>query len=161
MYPLALFIIAVVAALIHFIVGHGKTFTRAVELLLAYIIPLNIGIGGTIGFIGHIFYGPEIAKEIGWPPNNPFQFEVGIGNLSFAIAGLLCIWQRKGFWMATTIFAGIFFLGAAYGHLVQLAKGDTSPYNTGAFLYIGDIAIPIIYLILTFIYASHHKFFKN
>lgn len=163
MYPLILFIIAIILATIHLIISNKKcTFKRIIEMLLAYIIPINIGIATLLGFIAHAFYGPETAAKIGWPPNNPFQFEVAIGNLSMSVAAFFCIWQRKGFWMATTIFSGIFFLGAAYGHLVQMiAYRDHSPYNTGIFLYIGDIAIPLFYLLLTLIYSAQNKFFKK
>jgi len=155
-----LFVIALCLAIGHlFLTKQPKTAKRTVELLLAYIIPLNIGVATLIGFVGHAFYGPEVAKLIGWPAGNPFQFEVAIGNLAMSVAGFLSIWQRKGFWLATTVFSGVYFLGAAYGHFVQMAQGDTSPYNTGLFLYVGDIVIPMVYLILTGIYAYQNKWF--
>jgi len=162
MYPLILFIIAILAAYTHLIISKKKcTFRRIIEILLAYIIPLNIGVATLIGFIGHAFFGPMIAAKIGWPAHNPFQFEVAIGNLSMSVAGFLAIWQRKGFWLATVLLSGVFFLGAAYGHFVQMARGDLSPYNTGIFLYVGDVAIPLIYLALTLIYSIQNKFFRS
>ncbi len=161
MYPTLLFVIALFGALIHFWVSKKRSFQRLVELLLAYIIPISIGVGTLLGFIAHAFYGPEIAAQIGWPPNNPFQFEVAIANLAVAICAFLCIWQRRGFWLATTIFAGVYFLGAAYGHIIQMVvHHDYSPYNTGVFLYIGDILIPAIYLTLMGIYTLQHRFFR-
>ncbi|MCH9626016.1 MAG: hypothetical protein S4CHLAM123_12050 [Chlamydiales bacterium] len=162
MYPIILFVIAAFAILIHFYLSKNKTFARLVELSLAYIIPLNIGVGTLIGFIAHAFYGPEIAAKIGWPAHNPFQFEVAIGNLAMSVAGFMCIWQKKGFWLATTIFSGIFFLGAAFGHIVQMVVHENySPYNSGPFLYIGDIAIPLLYLTLALIYSGQNHFFKK
>ncbi|MFZ0565927.1 MAG: DUF6790 family protein [Chlamydiales bacterium] len=162
MYPLALFIIAVLAACIHFFISKKKTFARFIELSLAYMIPLNIGVATLIGFISHAFFGPETAEQIGWPAHNPFQFEVAVGNLAMSAAGFLCIWQKKGFWLATTIFSGIFFLGAAVGHIVQMVvHGNYSPYNSGPFLYIGDIAIPLVYLTLALIYSAQNRFFKS
>lgn len=164
MYPLILFIIAIIAAFITLAYSKKEaTFKRTVEILLAYIIPLNIGVATTIGFIGHMFYGPEIAAKIGWPAHNPFQVEIAMGNLAMAVTGFVCIWQRRAFWMATVIFAGIFFLGAAYVHIVQMVvHGNYSPYNSGIFLWIGDVAIPAIYLGLTLIYCIQNRFFiKN
>lgn len=162
MYPLVLFIIALIASSLHLVFSKKTaTFKRIVEILLAYIIPLNIGVATLIGFVAHAFYGPEIAAQIGWPAHNPFQFEVAIGNLAISVAGFVSIWQRKGFWMATSLFSGIYFLGAAYGHFVQMARGDMSPYNTGIFLYVGDVAIPLIYLGLTLIYCINNKFFRS
>lgn len=81
-----------------------------------------------------------------------FQFEIGIANLAVGIAGVLCVWFGAGFKLATVLINSIFLFGAAYGHFVQLAKGDTSPYNTGVFLYFGDIIIPAIILILMLVY---------
>lgn len=163
MYPLFLFVIAIIAASIHLAFSKQKnTFKRIIEILLAYIIPLNIGTVCLIGFIAHVFFGPQVAALIGWPAHNPFQFEVGIANLSLSVAGFLCIWQRRGFWIATVLISGIFFLGAAYGHLVQMiVHNNYSPYNAGIFLYIGDIAIPSVYLILTLIYCIQNKWFRE
>ncbi len=160
MYPLILFIIAILASTLHLLLSKKKTtFRRIVEIALLYIIPLTIGVGALIAFVGHVFFGPMVAAQIGWPAHNPFQFEVGIGNLAMSVAGFFCIWQRRGFWMATTLFSGVFLLGAAYGHLVQIAGGDTSPLNTGIFLYVGDVGIPLIYLGLTLIYCIQNRFF--
>lgn len=162
MYPIVLLVIAIILAVLHLSLSKKRvTFKRTIEVLLAYIIPLNIGVATLLGFIGHAFFGVEIAKLIGWPPNNPFQFEVAIGNLAMSVAAFLCIWQRRGFWLATTIFSGVFFLGAAFGHVVQMRQGNYSPYNSGPFLYVGDILIPIIYLILALIYSYQNNFFRK
>jgi len=162
MYLVVLFVIAILCATVHLFVSKKKvSFKRIIEILLAYIIPFSIGIASLLGFIFHAFFGPETAARIGWPPNNPFQFEVAIGNLAMSVAGFLAIWQRRGFWMATTIFSGVFSLGAAYGHIVQMLGGNHAPYNSGVFLYLGDIVIPIIYLVLTGIYTYQNKFFRN
>ena len=162
MYPSLLFLSAVIFAAIHLFTSKRKnSFKRIVEVLLAYIIPFNIGVATLIGFISHAVFGPQTAAMIGWPAHNPFQFEVAIGNLALSVSAFFCIWQRRGFWMATTLISGIFFLGAAYGHLVQkFVHGNNSPYNSGMFLYIGDIAIPLIYLTLMWIYCKQNKFFK-
>ena len=160
MYTLITFICAIIAATIHLAISrHPLTFKRFIDIYLAYILPVSIGLMGIIGFIAHIFYGPETAKMIGWPPNNPFQLEIGMANLAMGVAGILCIWFRKRFWLATVIFSGIFILGAAHVHMIEMEKGNFAPYNSGVFLYVGDILIPIIYIILTCVYFFQHRLY--
>lgn len=161
MYPIILSILAFMGASLHLFFSQKRvTKERAVELLLSYILPLNIGVTCLIGFTAHLFFGPQTAALIGWPPHNPFQAEVAMGNLGMAITGILCIWWRKGFWLATILFAAVFFLGAAGVHLVEVARGNTAPYNSGLFLYVGDIALPLLTLFLGFLYARYNKLFK-
>jgi len=161
MYPVLLFFIAVAAAIAHlFVIKEKAHFRVVIKVLLLYILPLNIGISGILAFIAHVFNGPQTAALIGWPAHNPFQMEIGMTNLALGICGLLCIWLRKGFWLATALFGAIFSWGAAYVHILEMAKGNYSPYNSGVFVYIGDMTIPLIYLILSVIYAFQYRFFK-
>lgn len=155
MYPLLLFIIALIGSSFH--IWKTKRFDKTVEILLSWILPLNIGVACLIGFIAHAFFGPQTAAQIGWPAHNPFQFEVAVGNLAMSVSGFLCMWQRRGFWLATALFSAIFFLGAAFGHIVQMIEHHNySPYNSGIFLYIGDIVIPLIYSVLALIYSKQN-----
>lgn len=162
MYPLFFFIIAIVAAIIHLKASSDElSFKRIVKILLAYIIPLNIGLQGIIAFIAHHYYGPETAKMIGWAPNSPFQAEIGFANLGLGLVGLLSIFFARGFWLATTIVTAVLFFGAASVHIQEQAHGDFAPYNSGPFLYIGDIFIPAVFLILALIYTVQHRFFRD
>ncbi len=164
MYPVVLFLIAIGTAVAHLLFSKVKekaSFRYTVKVLLSYILPLNIGIAGILAFIAHAFYGPETAALIGWPAHNPFQMEIAMANLALGATGLLCIWFKKGFWLATALFAAIFIFGAAYVHIIEMAKGNYSPYNSGVFVYVGDIFIPLVYLTLTVLYTIHNRFFKN
>jgi hypothetical protein len=162
MYPLVLFLIAIGASVAHLTVSKQKMTARLmVKVLLAYILPLNIGIAGVLAFIAHAFYGPQTAELIGWPADNPFQMEIAMANLGLGVTGLLCIWMRKGFWLACALFAAIFSWGAAYVHIIEMAKGNYAAYNSGVFVYVGDLAMPLIYLILAGIYAAQCRFFRN
>lgn len=161
MYPLILFVLALVAAIMHLLISRpAVTATRTIEVLLSYIIPLNIGVGSLIAFVGHAFYGPHIADLIGWPPGNPFQSEVAAANLALGVAGLIGIWWRQGFWLATSLIGALFAFGAAYVHFLEKSQGDTASYNTGVFLYTGDLLIPAVFLILSYFYGAGHNFFK-
>ena len=121
---------------------------RLVEVLLLYLLVIFAGLGGLLGFLGHTFRAKDIALQIGWQPS-PFQFEVAVANLAFGILGMLCLWQRGGFWTATGIGYAIFLLGCAYGHLMEMVRhGNFAPYNVGPVLWVNDLAVPLAILLL-------------
>jgi hypothetical protein len=129
-----------------------RTKSRVVELLLLYLLTINVGFGGILAWYGHTFMADEIARKIGWQPGSPFQFEVAVADLSWGVCGVLCIWIRKSFWTATGIGSAVFFLGCAFGHIRQiLHEGNMAVYNAGPVLWIGDIGIPLAILVLLLI----------
>ncbi len=126
-----------------------RTRSRIVELLLLYLLVINIGLGSLLAWYGHTFMADEIARKIGWQPGSPFQFEVALADLSWGVCGMLCIWLRHGFWTATGIGSSIFLLGCAFGHIRQIIQeGNMAVYNAGPVLWIGDLGVPITVLIL-------------
>jgi len=126
-----------------------STKSRVVELLLLYLLAVNIGVGGILAWYGHTFMADEIARKIGWQPGSPFQFEVAVADLSWGVCGVLCIWLRQHFWTATGIGSSVFFLGCAFGHIRQIIQeGNMAVYNAGPVLWIGDLGIPLAILVL-------------
>jgi hypothetical protein len=151
--------VVVAATCLHLWLGKRPVSARRViEVLLLYLLVIFAGLGGLMGFLGHIFKGQEIALKIGWQPS-PFQMEVAVANLAFGILGIMCIWQRRGFRTATGVGVAVFLLGCAYAHLKDMiAHGNFSPYNAGAVLWINDIGVPIAILIVLLVrrYLSSH-----
>jgi hypothetical protein len=159
MYPIVFFIIGIAAAIIKIAVTKKQmTGSEKAGVFLLYLIVMCIGVEGIFAFLGHAFIPDKIAEQIGWPTGSPFQFEIAIANLSYGVLGFLCILFRGRFWMAVVIGNSIFLWGAAYGHFVQMLKGDRSPYNSGIFLYAGDIIIPlIIFVLMIYYFRSQRK----
>lgn len=125
-----------------------RTSARVWGIILAYAIFFNIGIAGLIGFYAHAFHAVRIAAFIGWPAGSPFQFEIACANLAFGLLGVLCLWMRSSFRLATILGYSTLLLGAAVGHINQILKaGDKAPGNAGAVLY-ADIIIPMVLLTL-------------
>lgn len=153
MYELPFVGIAIVCIIIHLARTKKRTPAKVVEICLLYL--LTIVIGGVSVFSGlfHVFDGPNIAKQIGWAPS-PFQAEVGWANVGIGVAALLGFFIRGTYWFAPIITEAIFLYGAAYGHFVQIAKGDTAAYNSGFFLYFGDLFLPTLALVLAFFYYT-------
>jgi hypothetical protein len=146
------FAVAVVGAGVHLAVSRPRTLHRASGIMLVWAFAVLVGATGIIGAGSHVFAADQTARQIGWAPGSPFQFENAMGDLAFGVLGLLCIWLRGGFWIATAIGFSIQLLGDAYGHIYQLVvHGDTAPDNIGGILY-SDIAFPIILLGLLALY---------
>jgi len=125
-----------------------RTSSRVWGIILAYAILFNIGAAGLMAFYAHVFRAAETAQLIGWQAGSPFQYEVACANLAFGVLGLICLWMRSGFRLATILGYSVFLLGAAVGHLDQLINYDNkAPGNAGAPLY-ADIIVPIALLTL-------------
>jgi hypothetical protein len=159
---LALFAIGLVIASIQ--LAASKSFgnkERRYELILLYFLVIPTGVMGILAFFAHTVYSVETAESIGWPPNNPFQTEVAFANLSYGVAGILCIWFRGKFWLATIITNGIFLFCDGIGHIQQMiSKNNFSMNNAGIILYT-DLLFPIIGLILYFLYSKYSTETKN
>ncbi len=143
------FVVSLVVAGVHLYRDRQpRTGRRIAEVVLLWLLVIDIGIGGVFGFIGHTVFAERAAASIGWPAGNPFQFEVAVGNLSLGTLGILCYWLRGNFWIATVIGSSVFLLGAAAGHIQQIVVAHNyAPNNAGAALY-NDIVVPLILLAL-------------
>ena len=138
-----------VLALLHVAFQKRPRTKRGIaDVLLLYFFAFPIGLGGLLGFVGHTMRAARVAASIGWPPGNPFQYEVAVANLAFGVLGLLCLRFRGGFWTATAIGWSVFMLGAAGVHLHQIHVGQPyAPENAGAILYFNIVA-PVCLLAL-------------
>ena len=124
------------------------TAHRVAEVVLHWSLAVNVGVAGLLGAYAHTARAAETAALIGWAPGSPFQFEVAMANLAFGVLGVLCIRLRGLFWWATAIGYGVFLLGAAYGHIVEIVTVQNyAPGNAGIVLW-WDILTPIAHLIL-------------
>src|SRR5919202_1353055 len=84
---------------------------RVAEILLLWLLVINVGLGGLWAFVGHTVFANDVAESIGWPTGNPFQTEVAVANLAIGTLGILCYWVRGSFWTATVIETSIWLLG--------------------------------------------------
>jgi hypothetical protein len=141
--------IAVVGAATHLIVRRGSLDrARVVEILLAWSLAVLIGVNGIVGAFFHVFLPDFTARQIGWATGSPFQFENAMGDLAMGVLGVLCIWIRGRFWLATVIASSIQLIGDAYGHVYQLTvHHDYAPENVGPILY-SDFLFPVAIIVL-------------
>ena len=93
------------SALLHiFLSKKSKPF----EIFLLYSLVFLVGVRCSLIFLANLIDSVGVANYVGWPPGNPFQIEVAFVYLAIGILGILCIWFRKGFWLATIFSVTIF-----------------------------------------------------
>jgi hypothetical protein len=103
---------------------------------------------GVLTFVFHVFFSARASASIGWAPS-PFEYEVGIADLTIGGLGFLCIWFREKFWLATAIANLLWLEGDAIGHVRQMVEhGNHAANNSGPFLYL-EIFMPLVILALT------------
>lgn len=115
----------------------------AYEALLRWFLFFSIGASMLYNFVVHVFFGEMAARMIGWA-DSPFQVEVGLASLGFAVVGFIAF--RGGWQVRLAAIAGpaCFLVGAGIGHVYQIAKThNMAPGNAGAVLYT-DFLIPLV-----------------
>jgi hypothetical protein len=140
-FPALLFVVALGVAATRR--GHGSTAER----FLSWILLLPIGVTGLWAGIFHIFFPATAAAHIGWEVS-PFQFEVGMADLSIGMTACVAFWRDLNFKAAAVLAASIFLLGDAIGHIRQmLLAGNFAPGNAGLPFYM-DIICPLLAIAL-------------
>ena len=113
------------------------------ESLLRWFLFFSIGCSMLYNFVGHVFFHEAVARLIGWA-DSPFQIEVGLASLGFAVVGFIAFrgdWQVR---LAAIAGPACFLVGAGIGHVYQIATThNMAPGNAGAILYT-DFLIPAI-----------------
>ena len=137
--------LAVVGATVHLLASsESRSQQRMADIFLLYWFVFAVGLTGIFGFVGHTFLADRVAASIGWAPGSPFQQEVAFADLAFGILGILCVFIRGNFWLATTVAVTIMLFGDAAGHVMQMVRhGNHHAGNSGAILW-GNILIPLV-----------------
>ena len=113
------------------------------EQLLCWVLLLSVGVQGVYTFIVHVFFPAYSAANIGWAVS-PFQFEVGIADLTVGVLGLIAFWANFSFRLAAGIAAIVWYGGDAVGHLRQMIVAHNyAPGNAGPWFWT-DVLIPIV-----------------
>jgi len=149
---LYILVLVPLSAVRHWHVKQTHTVTARLNVLLVYLVVILIGFGGIWSFVGHTFLADQVASQIGWTIGSPFQTELAFYTLGTSIAALLAVWIRDHLITAIVLSKSVFWLGAAYVHLLDaFAHQNFSPLNVGAPL-VGDIIYPVILLYLLYRY---------
>jgi hypothetical protein len=148
-------VIAVIGASVHLAVSPGRRSSGAAiaETYLVYLFVIYVGLMGVLTAYAHVFRPVQTSASIGWSMS-PYEYEVGMADLTVGVLGILCVWFRGAFWLATAIANAVWLEGDAVGHIRQvMLHNNHAPNNSGVFLYL-EIMIPVLILFLT-LYHRH------
>lgn len=124
-----------------------RMFDEICKNMLFYQMAVTVTLSGLIGFWGHVFRSDMVAEQIGWKKGSPFQKELGFAELGYAIAGVMCIWYGKEFWLAVIVLVSPLFLLAGINHIREMiVDKNISVHNTVT--SIADILMPLSWILL-------------
>lgn len=147
MLSIFLFFVGIAFALGHIASTRDFRLPKSLEIFLSYFFLFNMGMMGIFAAYAHVFMAEEIAREIGWKPGSPFQFEIGMANLSYGILGILSFFIRGRFWEAASIGWSALLLGCFVGHLIDYyTHGNNAPLNIGIAIWFYDLFLPLLLL---------------
>jgi hypothetical protein len=150
MFQLFFVALAVIGASIHVALSRNRRRSGAAiaETYLLYLFVIYVGLMGVLTAYAHVFRPMQTSASIGWS-TSPYEYEVGMADLTMGVLGVLCIWFRGNFWLATAIGNAAWFLGDAVGHVRQeIEYNNHAQNNSGTFLYL-EIITPLLMLVLT------------
>jgi hypothetical protein len=137
-------VVMLVAALVLAVLcSWWKPGNNFAEQLSRWVLLLSVGVQGVYTFVMHVFFPAYAAEHIGWDVS-PFQFEVGIADLTVGVLGLIAFWANFSFRVAAGIAAIIWYGGDAVGHVRQMVVAHNfAPGNAGPWFWT-DVLIPIV-----------------
>jgi hypothetical protein len=150
MFQLFFVALAVVAASIHLAVSSNRRSSGSAiaGTYLIYLFVIYVGLMGLLTAFAHVFRPVQTSASIGWS-TSPYEYEVGMADLTVGVLGILCVWFRGNFWLATAIANAVWLLGDAVGHVRQvMLSNNHAANNSGVFLY-AEIVTPLLILFLT------------
>jgi hypothetical protein len=107
-----------------------------------------IGLPGIYTFVMHVFFPAVSAANIGWAMS-PFQYEVGIADLTVGVLGVAAFWGNFSFRLAAVVAATLWLGGDAVGHVHQMiAAHNFAPGNAGSWFWT-DVLVPLLLVVCT------------
>ena len=147
MFQVIFALLALVGATIHIAMSARRRSAIAAiaETYLIYLFLFYVGLMGLLTAYAHVFRPAQTSASIGWAPS-PYEYEVGMADLTVGVLGILCLWIGGNFWLATAIANAVWLLGDAVGHIRQLLLyNNHAPNNSGIFLAT-EIVMPLVVL---------------
>jgi hypothetical protein len=154
MFNLFFALVAVLAASVHLMFSSKRrSSSEAIAATyLIYFLFFYVGIMGVFTAYAHVFRPIQTSASIGWS-TSPYEYEVGMADLTIGVLGILCLWIRGNFWLAAAIANAVWLLGDAIGHLREVTlHNNHAANNSGIFLW-AEIITPLVILSL----ALYHR----
>ncbi len=152
MFQVIFALLAVVAASIHLAFSPDSRSTKSAvaKTYLFYLLFIYVGLMGLLTAYAHVFRPLETSASIGWA-TSPYEYEVGMADLTMGVLGVLCLRFRGNFWLATAIANAVWLLGDAIGHIRQISLSDNHAANNSGIFLITEIITPFVILLLALV----------
>src|SRR5271155_1065247 len=143
-------VLAVIAASIHLALSPSSrsSGTAIAGTFLLYLLVIYVGLEGLLTAYAHVFRPIQTSASIGWT-TSPYEYEVGMADLTVGVLGVLCLWIRGNFWLATAIANAVWLLGDAVGHVRQITLNNNHASNNSGIFLVTEIIMPLVILSLT------------
>src|ERR1700691_2626454 len=144
-------VLAIAAASVHLVISPRRRSgpVAIVRTYLFYLLFIYVGLMGLFTAYYHVFRPVETSASIGWS-TSPYEYEVGMADLTVGVLGVLCLVFRDGFWLATAIAEAVWLLGDAVGHIREMMLRNNHAENNAGIFLIFELAMPVLILILVF-----------
>jgi hypothetical protein len=146
MFQVVFAVLALVAASIHLGVSSSRRTSKAATYLL-YLLVIYVGMMGLLSAYAQVFRPAQTSASIGWS-TSPYEYEVGMADLTVGVLGIFCLWLRGNFWLATAIANAVWLLGDAVGHIRQMVLNLNHAANNSGIFLITEITMPFVILVL-------------
>src|SRR5580704_6947122 len=149
MFQLFFVVLSVLGASIHLALSRERRSSgaRIAETYLLYLFIFYVGLMGLLTAYAHVFRPEQTSASIGWS-TSPYEYEVGMADLTVGVLGILCLWLRGNFWLATAIANSVWLLGDAVGHIRQVVLNSNHAANNSGIFLITEITMPFVILLL-------------
>ena len=125
MFQVIFTLIAVVGASVHLAFSPKRRSSGAAiaGTYLLYLLFFYVGLMGVLTAYAHVFRPVETSASIG-RSTSPYEYEVGMADLTVGVLGVLCLKFWADFWLATAIANAVWLLGDAAGHVRQRVEAS-------------------------------------
>ena len=150
MFQVVFTLLAVVGASIHLALSPRRRSSGAAiaGTYLLYLFFIYVGVMGVLTAYAHVFRPVQTSASIGWE-TSPYEYEVGMADLTVGVLGVLCLKFRGDFWLATAIANAVWLLGDAVGHVRQMTFNDNHAANNSGIFLVTEFIMPLVILALT------------
>jgi hypothetical protein len=144
-------VVALVAASVHlgFSAKRRSGAATIIGTYLIYLLFIYVGLMGLFTAYYHVFRPIEASASIGWA-TSPYEYEVGMADLTVGVLGVLCLLFRAEFWLATAIADAVWLLGDAVGHIREMVVHNNHAENNAGIFLVFELTVPMVILGLVF-----------
>ena len=157
MFQVIFTVIAVVGASVHLALSPKRRSNGAAiaGTYLLYLLFFYVGLMGVLTAYAHVFRPVETSASIGWQ-TSPYEYEVGMADLTVGVLGILCLRFRGSFWLATALANAVWLLGDAVGHVRQMTLNNNHAANNSGIFLVTEFIMPLVILSLA-LYHRHRE----